>query len=128
MILASFYITIALFCILYNRLTGIIDNRMHALRAFYCHEKRAAAQQNYLLMRQSFIFPLRCKPYQNAPLSAKLSCNFCCEVFYLLLDTFAGFETNEALYSQVCIVLFCYLSQILSNGLLAVLCFYIYLL
>ena len=73
-------------------------------------------------------FPLRCKSYQNAPLSAKLSCNLCCEVFYLLFDTFTGFETNEALYSQVCIVLFCYLSQILSNGLLAVLCLYVYLL
>ena len=54
--------------------------------------------------------------------SAELCSNLCSEILLLLLDTFAGLETNESLYRKVCAVVLANLCKILCNGLLAVLC------
>ena len=48
-------------------------------------------------------------------LVAHLSCNFCCEVFVFLFDTFTSFETNESLNSNICTVFFCNFFYVFSN-------------
>ncbi len=66
--------------------------------------------------------------YKNFKLlQTSLSCNFCCEIVNLLLKTFAGFETNKLLNSQLCTVCLSNFCNILSNSLLAVFSLYVYL-
>lgn len=67
------------------------------------------------------------KSSQNAKfaLVTHLLCNFLCKVLLFLLKALTGLETNEALNSDVCTVLFCNLSYVLSYGLLSVLCLYV---
>lgn len=57
-----------------------------------------------------------------------LSCNFSCEIFMLLLKTFACFKTNKVLNLDICSISLSYSVNILLNGLLAIFSLNIYLL